>query len=53
MNRVQQDVARQPRASDPLREFGLGPFLIMLYVAGLVGLFFVLVGSGKRAVLSC
>jgi hypothetical protein len=44
---------RPVRPPNPLREYGYGPVLLLVYVMGLVTLQFLLAGLGKKSAVSC
>jgi hypothetical protein len=48
-------VPERPRVkpANPLREYGTGPFLQLLYVLGLVTIMYMLTGLGKKAAIVC
>jgi hypothetical protein len=49
MNRGRTDALRvKEPASEPLRSFGTGPSLLVLYLAGLILIQLLLVGVGRR-----
>ena len=46
-------VQRAKPPAEPLREHGIGPVLLMVYLSGLIGMQFLLVSLGQKSVLSC
>ena len=51
MNQPSADEARPRRPVEPLRQFGMGPTLLVAYSLGLVMLQFVLISLGPKASL--
>lgn len=52
MNSERVPAPSQPEFN-PLREYGLGPFFLLVYASMLVSLQFLLVGYGKKSAVSC
>jgi hypothetical protein len=45
--------AQRVKPLEPLRENGVGPFLLMVYVTGLIVMQSLLISLGQKSVLSC
>lgn len=52
MNRV-EGVRPRVKPPNPLREYGAGPLLQLIYVWGLVTLMYLLAGLGKKSAIVC